>query len=141
MLLIDRIVAAYVGLFRLLGFSVLPYVLCNVGLILGEFFYGGVFPTFMLLMTAIMLVTLPREKLRERRTPWTEDLIAQERVIVIAAIVLHAASCMATLAVLWIFLMYRHEMLLHAGVSLAIAVAVGTWGWFRARRRWGEYGI
>lgn len=117
-------------------------LVANVAIVLSSFMPTGSPPIFVLLFTAYKLASIPRDRFVEKREPWSEASIGRERSLIVAAISLHAATCLATLVGVWMFWPdWRAAIQLTAGVAIATAVLVGTWKWLSARKPWSQYGL
>lgn len=120
----------------------LVYLVANVAIVLSSFLPTGSPPIFVLLFTAYKLASIPRDRFVEKREPWSEASIGAERSLIIAAISLHVATCLATLVGVWFFWPdARAAIPLTAGVAIATTAGVAAWKWLNARKPWSQYGL
>jgi len=137
-----RSVLALAAFFKIAGPMALVYLVANVAIVLSSFLPTGSPPIFVLLFTAYKLASLPRDRFVEKREPWSQASIGAERSLIIGAIILHVATCLATLICVWFFWPdARAAIPLTAGVAIATAAGVGTWKWLNARKAWSQYGL
>jgi len=140
--MIQQAIPAVLSYFAMGRWMLAAYLVCNAMVLFSSFLPMGSPATVVLVFTAVRLMYIPRETFIERRVPWSEAMIGNERTLVVIATALHMLSCAAALLAVW-FVMpaARPTIPLIGGIAAGAAILPATWRWFRARKPWGAYGL